>query len=328
MFPTLKKFFIDDPIDRTQKIYFWCVNVFAAYLPFLYIPFYYLYARRLLRIGKDGRVGMMQAGSFIVRGCDLRCEFCVSFSAYRKGYFPADELLASYAEWRKKIKPKFFAWSGGEPLLHPELPRILREGAKIWNDSKLWLGTNGLLLERVDSEVFQALRESRCKLFVTEHTFDPEHRKKLDAGYARLKQEGIPFVVRPSRLVWSAKYQYKTAHPDQADAAQEGEIVPYDSNPKRAWMNPLNSCDCATISGDQLYKCTYLLQIRQMVSAGFLDADAWKSALTYVPLTLQSSTAEILEHLRHTGMPSCKVCTDKNSIVPARQLPVQKRIDG
>ena len=145
MFPLqfLKKFFIDDPIERTKKIYFWCFNFLGMHLSFLYIPYYYLYVRRQQRIYKDGRVGMMQVSSLIVRGCNLRCEFCTTFSAYRKGVVPADELIASYVEWRKKLKPRFFILSGGEPLLHPELGRIVRESAAIWNDSKLWLGTNG-----------------------------------------------------------------------------------------------------------------------------------------------------------------------------------------
>jgi len=309
----LKKFFIDDPIVRTKKIYFWIFNFIGMRFPILYIPFYHWYILRPLRVDNDGRVGMLQITSEFVHGCNLRCEFCAVFSPHRKGFIPANELLESYAQWRRKIKPQYFILSGGEPFLHPELASILRESAKIWNESKLWLTTNGLLLERAKPEVLQAIKETGYKLIVTEHTFDPVHRKKLDAGYARLKQERISFVVRPSRLTWLAIHQYGTM----------GDYIPYDSNPKTAW----NNCKfrhCTIIIGDKLYKCTHLLHIHDGSQNGILSADTWKAALTYLPLTLQSTPEEIVEHLRRRAVPECTICPDKPVVVPARQLPLKR----
>lgn len=313
----LKKFFIDDPMERTKKIYFWCFNVIGMHCSFLYIPYYYLYIRRFFRIDKDGRVGLSQACSTIVRGCNLRCEFCTTFSPYWQGVNSADELLASYVEWRKKLKPQFFVLTGGEPLLHPELERIIRESAKIWNDSRLWLGTNGLLLDRIKPEVLQAIKETGYELFVTEHTFDPEHRKKLDAGYARLKQESIPFVVRPSRLTWIARYQYDDS------ASENRKFIPHKSDAGRA-LKHCKSCDCTTIYGDKLYRCACVLFARLMTQEGVLNSDLWKDALIYTSPTLQSTPEEILEHLRCRVRPECTVCPDRTNIIPARQLPVHK----
>lgn len=318
---SLKKTFVDDPKRRTKKIYYWCFHVLGMYFSFLYLPYYYLYVRRLQRIGKDGRVGMMQVASLIVRGCNLRCEYCTTFSPSRKGVFPADDLIASYREWRKKLKPQFFFLSGGEPFLHPELERLVRESAKIWNESKLRLITNGLLLDRAKPELLRALRETAFELLVTEHTFEPKHRKKLDAGYARLKQEGIPFVVVPSRLTWAARYQY-----DNEKKGMEGQDenpVPYNSDPRMAW-NHCKVCDCTAINGDQLYKCVPLLSANLAVQEGILNADLWKAALTYSPPTLRSTPEEILELLRRQAMPECTVCPGKTAIVPARQLPSNK----
>ena len=313
MLPFLKKFFIDDPIARTKRIYFWCFNLIGMYLPILYVPFHYWYVLRPLRVGNDGRVGMLQVVSEFVHGCNLHCEFCSVFSPYRKGFVNADELLASYRAWSKKIKPQYTVLSGGEPLLHPELPRILRESAKIWSDSKLWLTTNGLLLDRAKLELLEAIKETGCKIIITEHTFEPEHRKKLDAIYARLKKEGFHFVVRPSRLTWLAVYRYD----------EKGGFVPYKSNPKKAWDNCM-ARHCPAIIGDKLYKCSHLLHFYDGVQNGILDAETWKAALTYQPLTLQSTAEEIVEHLRTREMPECTVCLDKREMVPARQNPLKE----
>lgn len=312
MLPILKKFFIDDPIARTKRIYFWIFHLFGKIFPFLYIPYYYWWILRPIRVRKDGRVGMLQLTSEFVYGCNLRCEFCSPLSPYLKGYIPADELLNSYAQWREKIRPKYFTLSGGEPFLHPELVRIIRESAKIWNDSKLWLTTNGLLLDRVGDDVLQAIKETGYELIITEHTFEPEHRKTLDAVYARLKKEGVRFVVRQSRSMWLALYQYD----------EGGNPIPYRSDPKKAW-------DCCIyrqaviIVGENMYKCTPLLHAFYATQKGILDADAWKPALSYQPLTLQSTPQEIVVHLRGTEIPECTICFDKPVTVHSRQIPLK-----
>ena len=293
MLASLKKFFIDDPVTRTKKVYFWLFHFFGKYLPFLYTVFYHWWVLRPLRIGKDGRVEMLQITSEFVYGCNLRCEFCVSFSPQLKGYIPADELLTSYSAWRKKIKPKYLILSGGEPFLHPDLAYILQESAKIWNESKLWLTTNGLLLERMKPEVLQAIKETETdmNLIITEHTFDPEHRKQLDTVYTQLKREGVRFVVRHSRSMWLALYQYR----EREITDKMGEFVPYKSDPKKAW----NACiyrHCMIIVGDKLYKCSPLLHVYDGTQKGILDTESWKAALTYQPLTLQSTPEDIVGH--------------------------------
>jgi organic radical activating enzyme len=256
---------------------------------------------------------MMMLTSEFVYGCNLRCEFCVTFSPYLKGYIPADELLKSYSEWRKKVKPKYFVLSGGEPLLHPELTRILRESAKIWNDSKLWITTNGLLLDRVNPEVLQAIKETGFELIVTEHTFEPEHRKTLDAVYKRLKKDGVRFCVRESRSMWLAVYQY----------GEKDSLIPYTSNPKKAWECCVYR-QVVIILDDKMYKCSPLLHAHYGIQKGIMNADDWKLALTYQPLTLQSTPEEIVKHLRESEIPECVICFEKPVTVPSKQLPLAK----
>jgi len=308
----LKKIFLDDPIARTKRYTFWVVHFVIVHIPAVFTNYHYWYFHRLLKVNHEGCVEVLHLESQIVYGCNLHCEFCIDFSPYQKGYVPADELLTSYAQWRKKVRPRRFVLTGGEPFLHPELARIIRESAKIWEGSKLWLNTNGLLLDRAKPEVLQAVKETGYELIITEHTCEPEHRNKLDTVYARLKKEGFRFVVRPSGSTWLALYQYDN----------KGALIPYKSNPKRAWGRCL-SRTCTIISGDRLYKCTPLLCVRDAVQKGILDAADWKAALTYQPLTLQSTAEEIIAHLRHRAVPECTICPEKNVTVPARQLPVK-----
>jgi len=350
MLRTLKKFFLDSPIECTKKIYFWLYYLLGVRFSILYLPYYYWYVIRPIRVGTDGRVGMLQLISDVVYGCNLRCEFCMVFSPYRKGYIPVGDLLTSYRQWRKKIKPQYFKLTGGEPLLHPELAELLRESAKIWDDAKLWINTNGLLLNSVSVDVLHAIKETGYALVITEHTFEPEHREKLDAGYARLKKEGIRFVVRPSRLSWLAMYH-------QEKNGERKVFMPYRSNPQRAW-NHCVSRHCMAIighfkksatyslaetpeftvfhktlccsffetgyNGEKLYKCNYLSAVHDGLREGVLDTEHWKNSLTYQPLTLQSTAEEISTHLRTHEIPACTICYEKRQTIISRQIPLTK----
>ncbi|MDR0328132.1 MAG: radical SAM protein [Planctomycetaceae bacterium] len=311
---SLKKFFIDTPIATFNRNYVWFSIWLGSNFTIVYTLFYHLYARRIVRVEKDGRVGMPQFAMRIVDGCNLRCEYCTAHSPYVHGLLPADELITSFKEWRKKIHPRVFILHGGEPLLHPELERLVRESANIWNDSKLSLITNGLLLERLKPEVLQAIKETGYEVTISEHTFDPEHRKTLDAGYARLQEAKILFVSSPSRVAWVAVHDYD----------EEGKVVPYRSDPKKAW----NQClfrHCVVVDENQLYRCAYLRSVVRALRKGGLDTDTWKAALTYTPLTLAATPEEIVEHLRSPAMPACSVCPSRRKIVPARQLPPKKK---
>ena len=316
MLHSLKKIFIDSPIAGIRRAFFWLVYHSVISCPkFFFKPYYYLRIFPSLKVGKDGRVELYMLLSKIVYGCCMRCEFCSAFSPFMKGYVPADELLQSYALWSKKMKPKYFYFTGGEPLLHPELATILRESAKIWGASTLKIQTNGMQIDRLKSDVVQALKETDCELIVSEHSFASQHRERLDAGYARLKKEGVRFIVRPSRLTWVEMYRH--------DA--EGTMIPYESDPQKTW----NRCAAARVSinikGDKIFKCGPLLHIHDAVEKGVLDAERWKTAMTYQPPTLQSTAEEIVAHLRTGSIPECTVCREKDVIVLARQVPFKKK---
>jgi hypothetical protein len=97
---------------------------------------------------------------------------------------------------------------------------------------------------------------------------------------------------------------------------------PYKGDFKKAW----NNCKfrhCTAIVGDKLYKCTHLLHVYDAVQNGVMDAEAWKDALTYEPLTLQSTAEEIVAHLWGREIPECTICPDNPIFAPARQIPLK-----
>jgi MoaA/NifB/PqqE/SkfB family radical SAM enzyme/glycosyltransferase involved in cell wall biosynthesis len=77
------------------------------------------------------------------RGCNLRCRFCDLWEG--KIRMPLDRATALFAE-AAKIGTKTVVITGGEPLLHPELPAIVR-AAKA-RGMGVNITTNGTILDR------------------------------------------------------------------------------------------------------------------------------------------------------------------------------------
>jgi MoaA/NifB/PqqE/SkfB family radical SAM enzyme len=51
--------------------------------------------------------------------------------------------------WNRKVVPDAFIISGGEPLLHPEINKIIALAVKYWCNSKVILWTNGILSNKI-----------------------------------------------------------------------------------------------------------------------------------------------------------------------------------
>jgi organic radical activating enzyme len=265
------------------------------------------------RIGarKDGRAYIPYCEIDIVQGCNLRCEQCSHFSPYRSGFSTKEEIVGWLKAWNQKIRPNVINLLGGEPFLHPDLAEIIRESSHIFPDSKIEITTNGLLLSRIDSAVFDALREVRVKVIVSDHSGkDIPYQQVLDCINV-LRQQNVQHMVRNSNKQWHAPCRWNT----------ENVPIPFQSNPRKAWT----ACDaknCKSLMNNKLYKCSILANIAKSVEEGVLSSNLWQTALTYKPLTLDSTTEEIAAHFSTREIPECRNCPEQLMFVENRQLPV------
>ncbi len=96
-----------------------------------------------LRVRGRGFLPLM-TNFYVTKRCNLRCRFC-----WPPGDEPELDTPAALA-LLEKIRPHNPALNltGGEPLLHPGLPEILRRAREL-SFHPLLLSTNGLLIERV-----------------------------------------------------------------------------------------------------------------------------------------------------------------------------------
>ncbi len=103
----------------------------------------------------DGRIPTASLEAHVVDHCNLRCEQCCSLSPDLPRWEVEPEDLARDLEWaRGALAPSIFKLVGGEPLLHRRLVECLRIVRASAIAPIIAITTNGLLLPRMDPELW------------------------------------------------------------------------------------------------------------------------------------------------------------------------------
>lgn len=103
------------------------------------------------------------------RHCNLNCKGCSSCSPLMSEWFLDCSSLEKDLRRLKTLGINILNINilGGEPLLHPELPKIFSLVKEIYPSTKLGLLTNGLLLPKMPANFWRACRECDVMLKVT-----------------------------------------------------------------------------------------------------------------------------------------------------------------
>lgn len=119
----------------------------------------------------------------IVEHCNLNCKSCMHFSPL------AGESFIKITDFKNDVKQMLKITKGnvdtinllgGEPLLHPELLRILKITRQYFQNSEIRLVSNGLLVLSQKEEFWKALQKYGIHLSITEYP--------LNINYQRIKQ--------------------------------------------------------------------------------------------------------------------------------------------
>ncbi|HUS64243.1 MAG TPA: hypothetical protein VMZ28_06855, partial [Kofleriaceae bacterium] len=107
---------------------------------------------------QDGRIQTRSLEAHIVDHCNLTCAECCSLSPFLPRWLATPESLAAdLSRAATVLAPRVFKLVGGEPLLHPELVACLQAARRSRIAPVLSITTNGLLLERADDALFEAV---------------------------------------------------------------------------------------------------------------------------------------------------------------------------
>jgi len=259
-------------------------------------------------IGDDGRVVISTLDIDIAYGCNLRCESCNRLSPYRTGYAPTEQVLEWLNIWGKKIMPSAMVILGGEPLLHPDLEIIIRAVRNTWGlPARLYLTTNGFLINDVDIGVLNAVKEVNAVVNISRHFTD------RDVDIKRLLQNKVAYrmsdYTQPSRWI----RQYKLSSDKKIN-------TPYTSDPAKAYNSCINKA-CPSLHDNRLYKCNVLQVIQKSVQEGVISAEDWKAAMDYIPLSPDADAQTILKHFCTREISACGICPEIREVMKHVQMP-------
>lgn len=128
--------------------------------------------------------------------CNLNCKGCDAFSPVSKVEFVTyDEFVRDFTKVKELYPNKDieFLFIGGEPLLNPDVTRIVQYSQKLFPNSKKSIMTNGILLEKMEEDFWQTLKEANVKLRITKHPIDIDRSK----GEKLAEKYGIEYAYDP-----------------------------------------------------------------------------------------------------------------------------------
>lgn len=154
----------------------------------------------------------------LVEHCNLKCKYCSHFSNIAeksfydvKKYEEDMEILANTMTGGKLSKLQLL---GGEPLLHPQINKLIEISRKNLPDTDLDIITNGILLDEMEPEFWETLVENDVVICPTLYpiniNWDSILSKAKKYG-VRIMNDGRDYVIEKEQTLSPIEYFYKGA---------------------------------------------------------------------------------------------------------------------
>jgi organic radical activating enzyme len=172
----------------------------------------------------------------IVNHCNLNCKSCDHLSPIcDENYYNPEELEGNFINFSRNTNNEEIlkvVLSGGEPLLHPELGKIVEMTNSMLKIRMFQLITNGILLDNVSDDLLSTFSKNNLSLVISDY-----HVKDLSPALKRLDEHNIKYIM----LNTDKFFKFSLKH----SAYQKR----FDDHCTR-----MNNC-CVCLSHSKLYHC-------------------------------------------------------------------------
>ncbi len=173
--------------------------------------------------------------------CNLNCQMCNKFSPLAKEKFISAEGIIKDAFRLAEISngeiPKINI-TGGEPLLHPELEKIIEGIHQAFPECEIQLQTNGTKLKEKGKSFFELCKRNNVFILMT--------RYPIPFDYSEIEKMCKENSVRTMRAVEEEKTSWK--FPIDVDGKQEKYMTLF------CWMHG----KCINVLEGKLYPCGFM----------------------------------------------------------------------
>lgn len=234
----------------------------------------------------------------LAENCNLNCKGCAHFSQLAAKELADPEILerdfARLSELSEGLVGKIHLM-GGEPLLHPEVSRIMANARKHFPDTLIKIVTNGVLLPKMSDEFFEAAAKNHILIAATPYPLEIN----WDKVNAKIAQFGCDFE-------WfdGGEPQKKTFRRFALD--KDGK-----QNARLNFMRCGIANACTLLRDGKLYPCSIIANIHHFNgyfgSKGELEKPMLPSKIDYIDIYKAASYEEILRFMAHPA-PFCRFC--------------------
>ena len=149
----------------------------------------------------------------VTDSCNLNCKGCLFASNLTERAKAQHVPFPELEQDAKRMSELFYdiPWIrilGGEPLMHPDIARILKTYRKYFPDTEIDLCTNGLLIPQMDERFWGTVKQERISIHISGYKPVYHMLEKLDG---MLKKRDIPYAI----LKREEFLKYYTKTPDQ-----------------------------------------------------------------------------------------------------------------
>lgn len=181
----------------------------------------------------------------IVRHCNLNCKCCNHFSPLAKERYEDPKEYDGHLERLAELfdgKIKQILLIGGEPLLHPNITEFFRIVRKHFQETRLCVMTNGLLLKKMEDAFWDACRKYRVAVQITRYPIDLSY----DELETLVTSNGLSF-----EMVGGTEISARTLWYEPKDLSGT-------KDPEWEFTHCAQANRCYTLEGSRLYGCVVI----------------------------------------------------------------------
>jgi len=246
-----------------------------------------------IRISANGRLKPRKKLRFetdIVGHCNINCKCCNHFSPLvdkefvKPEDFEKDFARLSFLVGRNNENIDIM---GGEPLLHPEIAKLL-EIARKYFDGPINIVTNGLLLEKMDTVFWESCKKNNIRIILSSYP--------IKLNYIKIKELAKKYSVNLKiRMQFMNKHQWCR--------------LPKDMEGKQDITDNINLClvvnFCIFLKDGKLSTCCLPLLIDRF--NGYFNKNIQVSENDFIDIHKAENIKEIYQFLCKP-MPFCRYC--------------------
>jgi hypothetical protein len=212
-----------------------------------------------------------------------------------------EEIKEWFSHWGARLRPLYVRILGGEPLLHPQLPKILEYARRYFQESTINLCSNGLVFDR-HPNLPELLELYHISLWISVHARDEAYIAKM-------------LSVEQTLIGWEQRYDITIGYGDNVYKWSRfytglgKDMRPFNDNNPELSYNVCHSNTCLNIVGGRLYKCPQIGNLHLITPKFDLQSiPEWQPYLAYSGLPMTASDDELKEFLSRKAEPICSMC--------------------